>query len=257
LKIARENVHANFGGECFPGDISGYVLLPTTARQVIDLANLWDSARKITQHYEFLIYTGEYKGIKITACSTGIGGVSTATATEELARLGAHTFIHLGLADPPINPPSKGELTIATGTVRYDGTSQDYVRPEYPALAHFEVVMAAISAAETMGQPYRVGITGSFASSGLEQPGKWNNEKVRLKQEQLENAGVFGGSGEEATIFIQSAIYKLRAGSVVGSPMADRQIEQNVLKTGLEATWVLAGWDQKKTTNNLPYIFPD
>lgn len=246
------HVHAKFGGECSPEDISPYVLLPTAAHQVEKIAAHWEEARKVARHYEFLIYSGKYRGVPLSACSTGIGGASLATAIEELARLGAHTFIHAGLANPPIGETAPGDLTIATGAVRFDSSSHGYVRPEYPALAHYKIVQAAISAAEHNQVPYHVGVVASFAASGLRQTGgrrHFLNRRTASQILELEQAGVYGGSGEEATLFTQSSIYGFRAGAIIGSPnyrdtqIAEPHVEDIVLKVGLDALFALASWD--------------
>ena len=254
MSVSQTHVHSNFGGECFPEDIAPYVLLPTDAHHVEILAAGWQNARQITRHYEYLIYTGEYGGLPISACSTGIGGVSMATAVEELARLGAHTFISVGLADPVLGQPELGDLVIATGAVRYDSSSHDYARPEYPALAQHEVVQAAIVAAERRKSRYEVGVVASLAASGLRRQGGTrpvHARRAETRLTELEAAGVLGGSGEEATLFVQSAIYGLRAGAIVGcawdgaTGRIDTSVETQALAVAQDALFALASWDRQ------------
>jgi hypothetical protein len=45
---------------------------------------------------EYNIYTGTLLGEKVSVCSTGIGGPSASIAMEELAAIGADTFIRIG-----------------------------------------------------------------------------------------------------------------------------------------------------------------
>jgi uridine phosphorylase len=253
---AIAHVHSCFGGEVGPADMAPYVLLPTDAAQVERLVPLWDQARKVTHHYEFLIYTGRYGGVPLMACSTGLGGMSLSIAIEELARLGATTFLHLGLAEALPDTLIANELIIAKGAVRFDGTSHDYARPEFPALAHFEMVMAAIAAVEQARLPYQLGVVASLASSGGGTLGKFDHfwvEQTRAKREALGQVGVYSGSGQEATLFVQSSLYGLRAGAITaGQP--DR--EADLLGVGVEAIRILAEWDQAKVANNLPHIVP-
>ena len=261
----RDNVHRNFGGECFPGDLSPYVMVPTDAHQVEMMVDNWDKARKITHHYEFLIYTGEYKGMPVSACSTGMGGMSVAIAMEELARLGADTFMHVGVCDARNKRSSAGEIVIARGAVRLDGTSFDYVRPEYPALAHFELVMAAAAAAERLSLPYQIGIIASLASSGSERKDdRWGvlQERMADTQRQLDKAGVLAGSGEEAPLFVASSIYGFRAGALNVYPYQDDgsidlQVEEHAVLAGLEAMRIVAEWDEMKKKSGLSYIVPE
>jgi uridine phosphorylase len=258
-----DNVHRNFGGECHPGDIAPYVLLPTSAQQVETAVKYLAAARKVAEHYEFLIYTGEFAGVPVTLCSTGIGGMSVSIAMEELARLGAETFLHVGLADPFENDvdASLGLLTIARGAVRLDGTSNDYARPEYPALANFEVVMAVVAAAEQLQLPYRLGIV----ASGPPAPPRFKRsfpQETLPDQQAWVQAGVFGGSGEEPTIFVQASLYGFRAGSVSVYPTAparddyDSGVVERVLETALEAIRVLASWDLQRQARGDAHIVP-
>lgn len=88
----------------------------------------------------------------ISVTSTGGigGGPSTAIAVEELAAIGgADTFIRVG-STGAIQPGIEiGDLIIAKAAVRLDGTSKQYVRVEYPAVADLEVTLALIEAAES------------------------------------------------------------------------------------------------------------
>jgi uridine phosphorylase len=56
---------------------------------------------------------------------------------EELAELGADTFIRIGIAavSPRLSAP--GTRFIATGAVRMEGTSREYAPIEFPAVADY------------------------------------------------------------------------------------------------------------------------
>ena len=190
----------------------------------------------------------------MTACSTGLGGMSLSIAVEELARLGANTFLHVGIAEPLHDTALATELIIPKGAVRFDGTSHDYVRPEFPALAHFEIVMAAIAAAERQKLSYRVEIVASMASSGWSSSGELSQimkERTAPIRQALQQVDVIGGSGQEATLFIQSALYGFRAGAILQSAGDDEAI-----LASLEAMRILAEWDKAKIAQNLPHLVP-
>jgi len=65
-----------------PGDVSRYVLLPGDPSRVERNARYWDRAWKVAEHREYTTYSGYYKGVFISATSTGIGAPSTAIAIE-------------------------------------------------------------------------------------------------------------------------------------------------------------------------------
>ena len=147
-----------------PGDIAPYVLLPGDPERVPKIAEFWDESKEVARHREYVTYTGRYKGTEISATSTGIGGPSAAIAVEELAQVGAKTLIRVGSTGSIQKDITVGDLIIATGAVRLDGTSKQYVRAEYPALANYEVVLALIEAAESLGVKYHLGIIASTDS---------------------------------------------------------------------------------------------
>ena len=64
-------IHEAMGGQCKPGDIAPYVLVPGSEARVKKFAEYWDKPRQVAHHYEFLVYSGSLSGIPISACSTG------------------------------------------------------------------------------------------------------------------------------------------------------------------------------------------
>jgi uridine phosphorylase len=264
--MLRENVHQNFGGQCQKGDVAPYVLITGSKDRVRSFAAQWDNSRQVADHYEYLVCSGTYAGFPISACSTGIGGMSVAIAIEELAKLGANTFFRVGVTSPLVDELEYGEIVIAKGAVRWDGTSHDYVRPEYPAQTHFEVVMAAISAAEHYHYPYKVGVIGDLASLGPEREDGFRGflgRKTRQMHRELYEAGVIDGTGEAATMLVQSSIYGLRAG-VANINSVDKvnhrwdpDADKKVIQLGLETMRILAAWDQAKAASGHPFMVPD
>ena len=135
---------------CGPKDIAPYVLTPGDPERVGKIASLWDSFQEKAYHREYRTVTGFYYKTPISCTSTGIGSPAMSIAVEELTRIGAHTFIRVGTTGG-IQPGQKmGDLVISTGAVRLDGASRDYVIPEYPAIAHYQVVQALIQAAQEL-----------------------------------------------------------------------------------------------------------
>jgi uridine phosphorylase len=264
--MARDNVHRNFGGQCQVGDVAPYVLITGSKDRVRSFASHWDTAREVADHYEFLVCTGTYSGYPISACSTGIGGMSVSIAIEELALLGASTFLRVGVTSPLVDELEYGETVIAKGAVRWDGTSQDYVRPEYPALCHFEVVMAAISAAEHLGYPYKVGVIGDLASLGPEREDAFRSflgRKIREMSRALYDVGVIDGTGESAVMLVQSSIFGLRAGVAninsvdKNNHRWDPMMDERVVSLGLETMRILAAWDIEKQVSGRKFITPE
>jgi len=90
--------------------------------------------------------------------------------------------------------------------------------PEYPAVAHYEVLLALIEAAESLGiSNYHVGITATTADFYAGQ-----NRSISSGTEcspenllpTLQKARVLNFEMETATLFTLASLYGLRAGSI-------------------------------------------
>lgn len=240
--------------QCRPGDVNRYVLLPGDPERAGIIASQWDDSRFIASHREFRTFSGTTGGVPVTSCSTGIGGPSSAIALEELAELGADTFIRIGTCGAIREGIHCGELIICSGAMRQDGTSNDYVDVSYPALAHHEVVLALRLACERLGIKYHVGISCTTSSfhCGQSRPGFGGYTQSFTEQKilDLQRAGVMNFEMEGATILTLAGIYGLRAGCVF-AVVADRNKNQFVysgiddtIRAANEAVKILASWDE-------------
>ncbi len=251
---------------CRPGDVARYVLLPGDPERVPKISSLWDEAREVAFHREYRTHTGRYRGVPISVTSTGIGGPSTAIAIEELAAIGVDTFIRVG-STGAIQPGIEiGDLIIAKAAVRLEGTSKQYVRVEYPAVADLEVTLALIEAAESLGLRYHIGITASTDSFYLGQgrPGLngYFPSFARDIVDNLRQANVTNFEMEAATLFTLAGVYGLRAGCVC-AVFANRVMdefgkagEREAAMVASEAVKILAEWDGEKERAGKEVWFP-
>jgi len=249
-----------------PKDTKKYVLLPGDPERAEKISMEWDERKFIAGHREYVIYVGKYKGVDLMVCSTGIGGPAAGIAVEELCRLGADTFIRVGSTGSIIPEARVGDLIISTGSVRLDGTSKQYVIPEYPALANYEVIMALIEAAESFGYRYHVGITASTDSFYVGQGrrgygGYWQSWMDDLIMD-LQKARVINFEMETSIIFTLANLFGKRAGAVC-AVYADRvrnefgvKGEKEAIKVANEAVHILAEWDEAKERKHKRYFYP-
>lgn len=254
--------------ECGPGDVAEYVLLPGDPDRVPKIAEPWDEKREVAAHREFRIMTGKLDGTGLSACSTGIGCPAAAIAVEELANVGAKTFIRVGSCGAIKSGIECGDLVIASGAVRLDGTSEQYVRPEYPAAASYEPTVALIQACEKLGYRYHVGIIASSDSFylGQSRPGfkDYETSASRNLISDLRKANVIGFEMETSTVFVLANIYGLRAGSicaVYANRTKDEFIagagETECVRAANEAVKILSEWDAKKSKAGKPWYYPN
>ncbi len=201
-----------------PGDVADSVLLPGNPERVDKFTALWDDSEEVAYHREYRTATGRYEGTPLSVTSTGIGSPSATIALEELARVGADTFIRVGSSGTVQPDIDVGDLVITSGAVRQEGTSQEYVRGDYPAVADHEVVAALVAAAERLGHDYHVGLTMSADSfyAGQGRPGFEGFRAAGSDSlvEELREANVKNIEMEASSLLTVASIYGLRAGAV-------------------------------------------
>ena len=201
--------------KCSKGDVARYVLLPGDPARVKVIASLWDESRKVAENRQYVTYTGRVGDVEVSTTSTGIGGPSIAIAVEELARCGADTFIRVGTCGGTRPTQRVGDVAIATGAVRWEGTSRQYIPPEYPAFSTPEIVLALLEAAELTGAHYHVGITRTtdsfYSNIGF---GGYTQSWMKDIEKDFVRANVISVEMEAATLFTLANLYGLRAGCI-------------------------------------------
>jgi uridine phosphorylase len=242
--------------ELTPEDVADAVLLPGNPERVDKVTALWDDAEEKAYHREYRTATGTYEGTPISVTSTGIGSPSAAIAVEELARVDAETFIRVGSCGAIQPEMEVGDLVITSGAVRQEGTSKEYVREDYPAVADHEVVSALVAAAERLGYDYHVGLTMSADSfyAGQGRPGFEGFRAAGSESlvEELREANVKNIEMEAAALLTIANVYGLRAGAVC-SVYANRvtgefrtEGESRAAETASLAVHLLAKMDERK-----------
>ncbi|MBR8700979.1 Uridine phosphorylase [Fusobacterium sp. DD29] len=213
MKYAEEGLqyHINLR----KGDVGKYVILPGDPKRCAKIAKYFDDAKLVADHREYVTYTGYLDGVKVSVTSTGIGGPSAAIALEELVKAGADTFLRVGTCGGMQKEIMGGDLVIATGAIRMEGTSKEYAPIEYPAVADLDIANALVGAAKELGKKYHVGVVECKDSFyGQHEPetkpvsyelmNKWN-AWIRL--------GCKASEMESAALFIVGSYLNVRVGS--------------------------------------------
>jgi uridine phosphorylase len=200
-----------------PGEVGGYVLMPGDPFRTELIAKYLDGAVEKAFSREYRTFTGTVAGATVSTTSSGIGGPSAAIAVEELSELGAHTFLRVGTCGAAQPGIKMGDLVIATGSVRSEGTPDGYVPREYPAIAHPDVVNACVAAAEAAGAGHHLGIIRSVDAlySDLLPARMPRREAIEAELLMWSRAGVVANDMESSTIMVVSSLRKLRAGVIL------------------------------------------
>ena len=130
------------------GEVGRYVFLPGDPGRVPKIAQYLDDPHEVASNREYVTWTGSLDGVPVSVTSTGIGGPWASIAMEELAMCGADTFLRIGTSGGMQTDVMSGDLVIAQGAIRMEGTSKEIAPIEYPAVADFGVTLALKEAAE-------------------------------------------------------------------------------------------------------------
>lgn len=192
-------------------------LLPGDPARAELIAGYLDKPRFHNQSREYTSWLGELGGEAVLVISTGMGGPSAAICIEELYKTGVRDFIRIGTCGGMNLDVEAGDVVIATGAVRMEGTSREYVPIEFPAIANIDVTNALIESADKLGLKRRVGIVQCKDSFY----GQHDSERMPVGPE-LEykwrayiKAGCLASEMESASVFIVSQILGCRSGCVL------------------------------------------
>lgn len=191
--------------------------------------------------------------------STGIGGPSASIAMEELIHCGSDTFIRVGTSGGMQPEVLGGDLVIATGAIRFEGTTKEYAPIEYPAVPDYAVVQALKAGAEKLGYRYHLGVVQCKDNFyGQHSP---DTMPVAAELNEKWNAwlacGALASEMESAALFIVGSVRRVRVGSVLLSianqtrramGLEDVQVHdtEGAVRTAVEALRLLILEDKKK-----------
>lgn len=236
------------------GDVGEFVILPGDPKRCEKIAAFFDNPVKVADQREYVTYTGYINGTKVSVTSTGIGGPSAAIALEELVKVGAKTFIRVGTCGGMDTDVKGGDVVIATGAIRAEGTSKEYAPVEFPAVANIDVVNALAGAAKKLGYNYHTGIVqckDSFYGQHSPETMPISSELLN-KWEAWKRLGCLASEMESAALFVVASYLKVKIGSVF-LVVANQEREklglenpivhdtEKAIKTAIEAIKILKG----------------
>ena len=204
------------------GDVGKYVILPGDPKRCEKIAGYFDDPQFVADNREYVTYTGYLEGEKVSVTSTGIGGPSASIALEELVQCGADTFIRVGTSGGMDINVKSGDLVIANGAIRMEGTSREYAPIEFPAVPDFQVMSTLAQAAGTLGYAHHVGVVqckDSFYGQHSPETKPVGYELLN-KWEAWKRLGCKASEMESAALFVAASHLRVRCGSdflVVGN----------------------------------------
>lgn len=236
------------------GDVGKYVILPGDPKRCKKIAEYFDDAKLVADKREYTTYTGYLNGVKVSVTSTGIGGASASIALEELVNVGADTFIRVGTCGGMDIDVKGGDIVIATGAIRMEGTSKEYAPIEFPAVANLDITNALVQSAKKLNFNYHAGVVQCKDSFyGQHNPDRMPvSYELLNKWEAWKRMGCLASEMESAALFIAGSFLKVKVGSVFLT-VANQEREKlglenpvehdtnKAIKTAIEAIKILIG----------------
>jgi uridine phosphorylase len=245
---------------CRPGDVATYILMCGDPARAHLVAERFDNAQNPITHREYVTITGEYKGIPISVMATGMGPDNTEMAYVEISQIVDNpTCIRIGSSGALRKEMELGDLVISSGAVRLENTSTMYVVEGYPAVAHYECVLALLEASKLKRVPHHLGLTATspsfYGGQGRRVPGfsprdggvtdKLHDMNVcNLEMETSCLLTLAGLRGRRAGAVC--AIYANRYHDVFVDDAVKDEAEQRCIDVGLAAIEILAKMDAAK-----------
>lgn len=242
-----------------PGEVGKYVILPGDPKRCAAIAQYFDDPVLIADNREYVTYTGYLDGEKVSVTSTGIGGPSASIAMEELVQCGADTFVRVGTCGGMDIEVKGGDIVVATGAVRMEGTSKEYAPIEFPAVANLDVVNALAGSAKELGVTYHTGVVeckDSFYGQHSPETKPVGYELLN-KWEAWLRLGCLASEMESAALFTVASYLRVRCGSaflVIGNQERAKQGLDNpqahdtdmAVRVGIGALRKLIAQDKQK-----------
>ena len=210
-----ENEQKQYHTQVGEGDVGRYVILPGDPKRCAKIAKYFDSPKLVADSREYVTYTGYLEGEKVSVTSTGIGGPSASIAMEELVMAGADTFIRVGTCGGMQLDVKSGDIVVASGAIRMEGTSREYAPIEFPAVADIGITNALMESAKELGYPCHVGVVqckDSFFGQHAPETKPVSYELLN-KWEAWKRLGCLASEMESAALFVVASALHVRVGS--------------------------------------------
>ena len=139
------------------GDCHDLAIIPGDPGRVDRIADQCTNVEQLAENREYKLVNASYDGRPLTICSTGIGCPSAAIAIEELNAVGVETVIRCGTTGALQSDIEIGDMVVATGAAKEDGTTKRYESGVYPAVPDYDVLSGLVDAAEENDEDVHVG----------------------------------------------------------------------------------------------------
>ena len=228
------------------GELAEYILLVGDPARVAKVSSRWDSVDLERSNREITTATGTYRGMRLSCMSTGMGTDNVEIVLAEVMEITDEpALIRIGSSGALQPEIELGDLIVSTGAVRLENTTDFYVHPGYPAIAHRDVVWALEAACRQGGFRHHVGLTatasGFYAPQGRQMrtlPVRYPELANELRRQRVANLEM-----ESSALFVLAHLAGLRSGTVCAAyaQRTDGTFLEGAAKEAAEARCIDAG----------------
>ncbi|CAN5542719.1 MAG: nucleoside phosphorylase [Chloroflexi bacterium] len=228
------------------GELAEYILLVGDPGRVAKVASRWDAVEMERSNREITTATGSYRGMRISCMSTGMGTDNVEIVMAEVMEItDAATLVRVGSSGALLPEIALGDLIVSTGAVRLENTTDFYVHPGFPAIAHRDVVWALESACRDQGVKHHVGITATASGFYAPQGRQMRTLPVRYPElaDELRRQRVANLEMESSALFVLAHLAGLRSGTICAAfaQRTDGTFLEGAAKEAAEARCIDAG----------------
>jgi len=169
-------------------DFTPYILL-TNFNHYVELFSEWFDAPIIGQHGNMPNCSAN----GITIINFGMGSPNAATMMDLLSAIEPKAVLFLGKCGGLKKKNNLGDLVLPIAAIRSDGTSDDYLPPEVPALPAFSLQRAVSTSIRDAGEDYWTGTVFTTNKRVWEYDERFKKylEKTRAMAIDMETATIF------------------------------------------------------------------
>ena len=143
----------------------------------------------------------------ITIINFGMGSPNAATVMDLLTAIQPRAVLFLGKCGGIKRKNNLGDFILPIAAIRHDGTSDDYLPPEVPALPAFSLQRAVSTSIRDFGRDYYTGVV--FTTNRR----VWEHDKNFKKH--LRSTGAMAVDMETSTIFVSGFANHIPTGALL------------------------------------------
>ncbi|EFJ2723062.1 purine nucleoside phosphorylase [Escherichia coli] len=184
-------------------DICSKAIIVGDPARVKRISLFLDDVVFLSNNRKFSSLRGKFKGNDILVLSTGIGAPSTCIAVEELINIGINEIIRVGSCGAMQDYIEIGDIIIASGAVRCDGVTVNYIPVNYPAVPSSDL----FNKAKNLEPTAIYGIIGSHDGFYMD-----DNDAIESYWSKF---GIVGADMETSTLFVIGTLRNVKTLSVL------------------------------------------